>query len=264
MERSRDLIDIAASFPRDGMRAFAGASRMDPDECVALANHAYDKGLDGVMIISPYYFPLTQEAAFDFYSSVASRTPAGIFIYNFPARTGYSVTGETALRLAERHANVKGFKDTVLDMWHTSELIKRVKGSCPGFEIFSGYDNNFAHNVLSGGDGCIGGLSNIVPEFFGEWIRALDAGDLEAVALCQRKADRMMDLYGIGDPFIPVIKKALKLRGVIGSDACLPPFRPADALETGKIMDLLETMGAGDADLKASVALKTNGSPETR
>ena len=49
-------------------------------------------------------------------------------------------------------------KDTVPGMDHTRELIKVVKSQIPQFEIYSGFDDNFAHNVLSGGNGCIGGL----------------------------------------------------------------------------------------------------------
>lgn len=56
-------------------------------------------------------------------------------------------------------------KDTVPDAFHTAQVINTVKKNIPHFEVYAGYDNNFAHNILSGGDGCIGGLSNIVPEF---------------------------------------------------------------------------------------------------
>lgn len=117
------------------------------------------------MIISPYYFPLDDEAIFDFYSTIASQTPAHIFIYNFPERTGYSVSPEICLRLADKYPNIIGMKDTVPDAFHTAQVINTVKKNIPHFEVYAGYDNNFAHNILSGGDGCIGGLSNIVPEF---------------------------------------------------------------------------------------------------
>jgi hypothetical protein len=58
---------------------------MDIDECVELANYADECGLDGVMIISPWYFRLTDEGIYTFYSQIARRTAAKIFIYNFPS-----------------------------------------------------------------------------------------------------------------------------------------------------------------------------------
>ena len=53
-------------------------------KCVELANYADECGLDGVMIISPWYFRLTDEGIYTFYSQIARRTAAKIFIYNFP------------------------------------------------------------------------------------------------------------------------------------------------------------------------------------
>ena len=73
------------------------------------------------------------------------------------------------LALAKIHPNIVGMKDTVAGMDHTRELIKVVKSHIPQFEIYSGFDDNFAHNVLSGGDGCIGALSNVVPEICAAW-----------------------------------------------------------------------------------------------
>ena len=87
MKTSRQVIQMTAEFPREGIKAYAGTSRMDIDECVELANYADECGLDGVMIISPWYFRLTDEGIYTFYSQIARRTAAKIFIYNFPERT---------------------------------------------------------------------------------------------------------------------------------------------------------------------------------
>lgn len=123
---------------------------MDIDECVELANYADECGLDGVMIISPWYFRLTDEGIYTFYSQIARRTAAKIFIYNFPERTGYSVSPEVCLRLASEFPNIIGLKDTIPDTNHTSQVIRQVKSEVPYFEVYAGYDNNFAHNVLAG------------------------------------------------------------------------------------------------------------------
>ncbi|MDR3405952.1 MAG: dihydrodipicolinate synthase family protein [Chthoniobacter sp.] len=244
METAKRFIDIATSWKRPaGFRLFAGTSRMDPDETVTLANYATDRGVDGVMIISPYYFPLNDDCVCDFYSRVAPRISCPIFIYNFPDRTGYSVSSAATLKLVTKFRNITGFKDTISGVNHTCELIRTIKPEFPEFEIFSGFDNNFAHNVLSGGSGCIGGLSNVIPEVFARWIDAFARDDLHKVAELQRYIDKMMDFYAVGDPFIPMIKKGLVLRGVIDSDVCTPPFLCASDGQAARIRDLLETMG---------------------
>ena len=75
-------------------------------------------------------------------------------------------------------------------MDHTRELIKQVKSQMPDFEIYSGFDDNFAHNVLAGGDGCIGALSNVVPEICTAWVRAFRENDLAGIARGQQGATR--------------------------------------------------------------------------
>lgn len=247
METSKRFIDIATSYRRTNFRLFVGASRMDPQESVELARYAAERGADGVMVISPYYFALTDACIYDYYSAIAPHIPCPMFLYNFPDRTGYSISPEVALKLATRFPNITGFKDTTAGINHTCDLIRRVKPHLPEFEIFSGFDNNFAHNVLSGGSGCIGGLSNLIPEVFAQWIAAFAREDLAEVARLQRVIDRMMEIYAVGDPFIPILKKGLVLRGVIESDRCTPPFPPADAAQTGRITALLRAMEIGKA-----------------
>lgn len=239
MESSRQLIKACSEFTRDDMKVYAGASRLDVKESISLANYAYEQGLDGVMIISPYYFPLSDEAIFDFYSTIAEQTAANIFIYNFPERTGYSVSPEVCLRLASKHPNIIGMKDTVPESLHTAQVINTVKKEIPHFEVYAGYDNNFAHTVLSGGDGCIGGLSNIVPEFFASWMSAFAKEDLLAISQHQITVDRLMAIYAVNSPFIPTFKKALQLKGVIQSDLCSPPFNTLDAAQTRQLQNII-------------------------
>lgn len=238
MKLSKQLIQLASEFDRGSMKAYAGASRMAIAESVELANYAQERGLDGVMIISPYYFRLSDESIYAYYSEIARQTTAKIFIYNFPDRTGYSVTPEVCLRLADRYPNIVGLKDTIPDTAHTAQVIGKIKSEIPHFEVYAGYDNNFAHNVLSGGDGCIGGLSNICPEVFRAWMAAFDRNDLTAVATYQRKVDGLMDIYNVNDPFIPTFKKTLQLRGVIDSVYCTPPFNELQAAQTEEILKI--------------------------
>lgn len=243
MDMSRQIIQMASEFPRGEMKAYAGASRMDINECVELANYAGSCGLDGVMIISPYYFKLTDEAIYTFYSQIARRTSTKIFIYNFPDRTGYSISPEVCLKLAREFPHIVGLKDTVPDTHHTAQIIQQVKAELPYFEVYAGYDNNFAHNVLSGGNGCIGGLSNIVPEVFHDWMKAFSDNDLQKVAQIQKCVDGLMEIYAVNDPFIPTFKKALQLRGIIQSVSCTLPFNAISVGQTEHIRHLFSRAG---------------------
>ncbi|ELY3856807.1 dihydrodipicolinate synthase family protein [Providencia huaxiensis] len=239
MQNSKALIELCGGYQKEGMHVYAGASRLDVNESIELANFAYEQEIDGVMIISPYYFPLDDEGVYRFYSTIAEKTSAKIFIYNFPERTGYSVSPEVCLRLADKYTNIVGLKDTIPDTSHTAQVIETVKSRLPHFEVYAGYDNNFAHVVLSGGSGCIGGLSNIFPQFFASWMQAFAQGDLALVAKYQQRVDQLMAIYGVNTPFIPTFKKALQLKGVINSDHCTSPFIGLNSTQTEQLQQLL-------------------------
>jgi len=214
IDRKKALIREAIMHINKRAQVIVGTASMDVNEVVELSNYAYDQGADAVIIVSPYYFALSPSGIEEYYDYLAERCRGDIYLYNFPERTGYDLSPEIALNLVRKHRNIVGYKDTVTGMDHTRELIKLIKPEFPDFKIYSGYDNNFAQNVLAGGDGCIGGLSNLVPEICSAWVTAFLQDDLAGVAAIQQTIDKLMGIYSVGKPFIPYIKAAMNLRGI--------------------------------------------------
>ena len=224
LEEKRRLIALAVRQAAGRVPVIAGTSDMLFDNVVALSEYALAQGADAVIVVSPYYFRLEPEQVEAYYDALARRVSGRIYLYNFPDRTGYSIPADVVRRLAESHPNIVGCKDTIAGLDHTRELIKAVKPIRPDFEIYSGFDDNFAHNVLCGGDGCIAGLSNVAPELCHRWAQAVNAGDWTASAQLKQTIDRLMDIYAVGAPFIPFIKRATALRGVPVDSAVSFPF----------------------------------------
>lgn len=239
MDQRREMAKFAIETVDHRVKLIIGTSHMVADEIVAFSNYCLDAGADAVMILPPYYFHFGAEALLQYYDRLASRIHGDIYIYNFPDNTGYTIPAETVAQLASLHPNIVGMKDTISGMDHTRELIKTVKSRVPSFEIYSGFDDNFAHNVLSGGNGCIGALSNVVPEVCAAWVKAFRDNDLEGIAKGQRSIDRLMDLYSVRSPFLPVIKEAVKLRGIAATSAGTFPMPNATVEDDAKILELL-------------------------
>ena len=107
-----------------------------------------------------------------------------------------------------------GIKDTVATMGHTRGIIQKVKKEYPDFMVYSGFDEFFGHNVLSGGDGCVAGLSNFAPDVASAYVAAARADDLKKMEQCQQQVDGLMAIYDVAPQFIPTIKKAMVLRGL--------------------------------------------------
>lgn len=243
MKQRYELAKFAIEKVNHRVKLIIGTSGMVIDEIIEFSNYCIDEGADAVMILPPYYFKFEADAVFRYYDRLATEIHGPVYIYSFPANTGYTIPADTVLQLAKRHSNIVGFKDTISGMDHTRELIKIVKSEIPSFEVYSGFDDNFAHNILAGGDGAIGGLSIVVPEICAAWVKAFRENDLEGIAKGQRIADRLMDLYNVNNPFIPIMKETLKLRGIASGCTGTCPM-PADMSEYDeKILALLRREG---------------------
>ena len=243
LEQKRQLIRLAVRHINGRVPLLVGTGGMDAAETIALSRYAFEQGAQGVVVISPYYFALDALTIQAYYSQVAAACPGPVYLYNFPDRTGYDLTPEIVSNLAMRHENIVGVKDTLAGMDHTRQIIRRVKPQRPDFEVFSGFDDNFAHNLLSGGDGCIGGLSNLVPEWCGEWIAAFGRGDLATVAAVQQRIDALMAVYAVGKPFVPYIKEAMRQRGLPLQSVCVQPAPEVTAEQAAQVRRILEQVG---------------------
>lgn len=238
--QKKALIDLAVDYIGNQAEIIIGTACMRVDETTALSNYALAKGADAVMVISPYYFTLSETGVEAFFDEVASGVNGKLYLYNFPARTGYDLTPEVTLNLLRKHQNIVGYKDTVFEVGHTRKLITTVLDEFPDFEILAGFDENLYHVAVSGGAGCIGGISNLYPEICVAYTKAINEGDQKEIYRYQQKIDKLMDIYSIGTPFVPIIKKAMILRGIEIKDVSMKPHLPATETQTAQIVALMK------------------------
>ena len=240
MEEKKRIIRFAAQAIGHRVPFLVGPGGTALKEVLELGRFAVDAGADGLVVVPPYYFALGGDDVFAWFDALAGELPIPIYIYNFPDRTGYDIPVETVAALARRHKNMAGIKDTVHAFDHTRELIKAIKPFRPDFKVYSGYDDNLTRNAFSGGDGCIAGLGNAAVDVAHDWVEAVNSGDLEGIRTCQRKMDRVMSLYAIGPQFVPLMKEALRLRGVPILSKVTAPLPEVTPEQSEKLRALLE------------------------
>lgn len=243
MEEKMALVAHAVKAVNKRVPLIVGTNSMLFEECVEFSNYALDQGADAVMVIAPFYFNIPDDGVEYFYSQLAERVHGNLYFYNFPARTGYALKPEMMLKLAKKYKNIKGVKDTVGNMDSTRDIIQIVKKELPDFEVYSGFDEFFGHNILSGGNGCIGGISNFIPNIASGYAKAARADDLAGMCESQRKIDNLMKIYGIGEQFVPIIKKAVQLTGVDIEENVTAPLLPPTETQIEKIRQLLVDSG---------------------
>lgn len=240
MDQKKALIDMAVPYINHRAKVFFGTACDSMEETIELSNYALRAGADGVMLISPYYFTIDDSSIEAFYDEAAEKIHGPLYIYNFPARTGYDVKPEVVLRLLRRHKNIVGLKDSVSEMGHTRSLLITVRGEFPDFEVYCGFDENLIHNAACGGGGCIGALSNVYPELLTRWQDAVNRRDWEESFAIQKKVDILMGIYDINPFFVATLKKAMILRGVQIKDCCKKPVLSTTQAETERLKEIME------------------------
>jgi len=246
-EQKRELVDLAVEHVPARGELVVGTACLRADETVELSRYALDAGAHAVIVISPYYFALSDASVEAYFSEVAGQVDGDVYLYNFPARTGYDLSPEVTRNLLRRHPNIVGYKDTVFEVGHTRRLLTELAPEFPDFRVLAGFDENLHHVVTSGGAGAIGGLANLYPEICAAYARAVDGGDAAAIAVQQRRVDRLMDLYALGVPFFPLLKEGMVRRGVgLQRHSTFPhlPATPEQAAAVAELMAAVEAMPA--------------------
>ena len=240
MDEKKELIKFAYEIISDRVELIVGTTSMIYSEIVELSNYCYSIGIKSTMIIPPFYFHFNDEEIFKYYSNLALDLKGDFYLYNFPDRTGYEIPVHVIRKLAFNYNNIIGIKDTISGLDHTREIIKNVKAVGPNFMVYSGFDDNFLHNVMCGGDGCIAGLSNLYPELTSNWVKAINENNLILASEIQKKIDKLMNIYSIGKPFVPFIKEALYIKGIISSGDATIPMPKVKETQTELLKKIME------------------------
>ena len=227
----KDLIIDAVKYINKRGLVIAGTGRNVKEETIRLSNEVLEAGADAVIIVGPYYSAANSDDVVAYYDEVLSAINGPVYLYNYADRTGYDVTAEMLLALREKHDNLVGVKDTHPVLRHTQRYIQFLKPKYPDFQIYTGYDNNCIPSVISGGDGCIGPLSNLDPVMCHGVIEALGKEDLATLTTLQRKIDSYFAFYEVHTPFNPVMKWALNEMGYPVQETCRVPIQPLTAAQ---------------------------------
>lgn len=240
MEEKKKLISFVIKTVNKRVPVLIGTGGTIVDEVIELTQYAEDKGADAAVVVCPYYFKLDDKSLYEYYAEVARSVKLPIIIYNFPDRTAVNIDPKLVLKLAVDFNNIVGIKDTVDSMSHTRKLIQTVKSQLKDFAVFSGFDEYFIPNLLSGGNGLIGGLSNVAPKLFAEIYKAYNEKDFEELNILQCKVNDLMKLYDIAQVFIPVLKTAVSLTGRDIETVSTKPLNTLDKDQVEKVKAILK------------------------
>ncbi len=221
-------------------KVLAGTGSNATHEAIALTQAAQDMGVDGALVVVPYYNKPSQEGLYQLFKAVHDNSDIPIILYNVPGRSVADLSQETILRLAEL-PRIAGVKDATGDLKRPADLIKRLPDAISKFDQLSGEDDSVVEFYRAGGNGCISVTSNIAAEECAEMHNALLAGDFETGQAIQ---DRLMPLHNIlfCESSPGPVKYAAHLLGLCSDEIRLPLVMPSEENKK-KIREVLEGLG---------------------
>lgn len=160
-----------------------GCGGNNTDAVCAFLENADFEGVDGVLIVTPYYNKPTQEGLYRHYAAVSKSSPVPIVLYNVPGRTGVNMLPETTLRIARDFDNVVAIKEASGMLMQIDDIISEAP---EGFEVISGDDSLTLSLMNLGAVGVISVVGNAFPTAMSQLVRFMQEGRCEEALTIHR------------------------------------------------------------------------------
>lgn len=242
-EMRQDVATFCTRLVAGRKPVLIGIASCGTQETIEAGLHAQRLGADGVVVVNPWYNPLSESNLFQHFKRVAEALSIPVILYNFPALTGQSIPVQTIKALAIDCPNIVGLKDTVDTLSHIRETLHAVKPVRPDFAVFAGYDEYLLGTLILGGDGCIPASANFAPQLTCGIRDAWYAQDYSRAVELQQSLSWIPPLYGLDQPFYNAVKYALQLTGLDISVHSLPPASPLTIEMKMEIENILQRAG---------------------
>lgn len=241
ISQRKQVAEFAVRHVNGRVPVLIGTGGTSTQEVIDLSLHAKEVGADGVVIINPYYWPLSEDNLYQHYSKIIEAVDLSILLYNFPNLTGQDLTPSFVKKLASTYANVVGIKETVDEAGHIREMILKVKEVRPDFSVLAGFDDHLFNTLALGGDGAISASGNFAPELTIGIYQAFQENDLEKAIGLHRQLAPLPLMYKLDSPFVGVIKEAMVMRGIPVSTNVLPPSTALSGDKKAELRKILES-----------------------
>lgn len=189
----------------------AGTGSNCTETAIYLSKEAEKFGVDGLLLVSPYYNKATQNGLYAHFKAVADSVKLPILLYNVPSRTSCNILPETIVRLCKEVENIVGVKEASGNINQIAHLAAIGAGIV---DIYSGNDDQIVPIMSLGGIGVISVLANVAPAQTHEICQRYLDGDAKGSCKCQLEAMELCNALFCEVNPIPV-KKALSLMGMI-------------------------------------------------
>lgn len=208
-EEHLSVIKFCVEAVKGRVPVVAGTGSNCTETAIYLSTEAEKYGVDGLLLVTPYYNKATQKGLFEHFKMIADSVKLPIILYNVPSRTGCNIQPQTAFKLCTEVSNVVAIKEASGNISQIAKLASLAQGK---IDIYSGNDDQIVPILSLGGKGVISVLSNVAPRQTHEICAKFFAGDIAGSCKEQLRALELCDALFCEVNPIPV-KAALNLMG---------------------------------------------------
>ena len=216
-EEHKECVRFCVEKTNGRVPVIAGTGSNDTDYAISLSKYACEVGVDGLLLVTPYYNKATPKGLIKHFTAIADATDKPIILYNVPSRTGVNISLPVYKELA-KHDRIVAAKEASGNISAVAALAEACGNS---LDIYSGNDDQIVPILSLGGKGVISVLSNVVPKDTHDIVALWNEGKTkESLALQLKYLDLINALFCEVNP-VPV-KTAMGLMGLCADEMRLP------------------------------------------
>ena len=236
-EERQTMVDFVIDRAAGRVPVVAQTGATTTKEAIRHSLAAQRSGADVLMIVTPYYEPLTLAETIDYITAVATAVDIDVMLYNIPGATGINLDPDTVRRLAEEVDNIRYIKDSSAD-WE--QALKLIHHHSDVIGTFIGWDSYIYSGLVEGAAGMVAGAANVVPAEIVSVSTKIAEGDLHGAFAEWKRLYPVIDAM-ISEPFIQAVKTGLELQGEpVGSPR--RPMADTDPEARGRIREALAAL----------------------
>lgn len=239
-EERKQIVETVVKKADHRIPVFAQVGAMNLKDTVELARHAYETGADGIGVVTPVFFKVSDEDLIEYYGKVAESIPEDfpMYLYGIPQNAVNDISPYVAEQVAKLHKNVVGIKYSYPDVSKIQEFMLINEEE---FSVLVGPDHLFEAVVAVGGKGTVSGNAMIIPENYLAIWDALEKKDFDLATKHQRRTNALNAVLCAKNN-IAAYKIMLREEGVIKTSVMRSPMCTLSEADERELIQTLKEM----------------------
>lgn len=231
------IFQIAVETCNKRIPVIANTGTNNTLESIKLSFDAKNIGVDGLLLVTPYYNKPNQRGLYEHFKTIAEAIDLPIILYNVPSRTSVNLEAETTIKLS-KIKNIVGVKEASGNLEQAKKIILETDSN---FALYSGNDDLIYEINRLGGDGVISVVANLFPKETHD-VYACYEENPEQSKQIQNQLNILNDVLYIEPNPVPIKAMFQELNIKVGNPRL--PLVSADEMTISKIKSALITFGA--------------------